>query len=429
LKRSLSINQEREEIMTNLVNPSVGSQRDIHISRIELAMLLEYFQINAVNSFSPLPYLCQPNLTGNHRFVNEILKKLPWLDRSNAKDNFSPLIAPDRVIDVSFALFGQKPKKMRFYANRKALHLIAVTMNSNNELLLTMPLFPDLIVGWLENSLQFSGKLSFSAPFDTFSAKELSFLFALVDTYKSNLFSTYTKHQETPLKPVIAPQQVYNHAFTGRQTMDRRFLSSAMHEIFSEMIHVGGLSQVGLPTVDPDFIHKEISRYQKAGHLTSQDNDPTYGLSMPLVSLAADLSQWINIICLHDIQINSSAQGKNTAIEEMVSFIGTQTTIWSLVSEGLTTSKNDFTGVNFGFRSGSTYAMQDLIKAFLQPLPMVSIGSAFYKESIDIKPSKVDLTSTQSGTVPKPPRFCRFCGKEILSETKFCRHCGKPIQG
>jgi hypothetical protein len=415
--------------MIKLVIPSVGSQRDIHLSRIELAMLLEYFQIDAVNNFSPLPYLCQSDLTGNHRSVNEILKNLPWLNRSNAKDNFLPLIAPDRVMDVSFALFGQKPKKMRFYANRRALHLIAVTVNSNNELSLTLPLFPDLVVGWLENCLQFSGKLSFSAPFDTFSAKELSFLFALVDTYKSNLFGSYNKHQETPLKPVITPQQVFNQALTGQQTIDLRFLVSSMHEIFSEMVHVGGLSQLGLPPIDSDFINNEISRYQNSGHLLSKDNNLTYELSTPLVSLAADLSQWINIICLHDIQINSSAQGKNTAIEEMLCFIGTQTTIWSLVSEGFTNSKNDFIGVNFGFRSGSTYAMQDLIKAFLQTLPMVSIDPAFYAETISLKTSKVAMSLPKTENVPNLPKYCRFCGKETLSDTKFCRHCGKPLLG
>ncbi len=411
--------------MTDIVIPTVGSQRNIHISRKELALLLDFFQINAVNSFSPLPYLCQPDLLETHRSVNEILNNLPWINTSNAKDNFLPLITPDRVIDISFALFGQKPKTMRLYANRRALHLIAVTMNSNNELLLTLPLFPDLIAGWLENSLQFSGKLSFSAPFDTFSAKELAFLFALVDTYKSNLFSTYIKHQETPLKPVISPQQVFNHALTGRQTMDRRFLTSAMHEIFSKMVHVGGISQVGLPPIDSEFIQREVSRYHKAGHLLSEVNNPTYELSKPLVSLAADLSQWINIICLHDIQINSSSQGKVTAIEEMVCFTGTQTTIWSLVSDGLTNVKNDLSGVDFGFRSGSIYAMQEMIKAFLQPLPVVSIQLSFYSETITIQPTKIGVSTAS----PIPPKYCRFCGTETIENTKFCRHCGKPFEG
>ena len=129
---------------------------------------LRRFEFNRVNRLSPLPYLCQTETTKTPRSANEVLNHIPGLDISNAKENLFPLIAPDRIIDVSVALFGQAPRNMRIYSSRKAIHMIAVTMNSQDELVVTVPLFFDLIYAWLESNFQFSGKLGHHSPFRDF---------------------------------------------------------------------------------------------------------------------------------------------------------------------------------------------------------------------------------------------------------------------
>jgi len=405
---------------TSVVIPSVGSQRNLSLSVKELAHLLGYFGINHVNTFSPLPYLCGKNMGEDFNSVNEILNKNPWLGSSNAYDNFLPLIAPDRVIDISFALFGQAPKKMRFYGNRSSLHMISVTSKSEHEIFLSLPIFPETILGWLENSLQFSSNLNFPVPFETFNGIQLAFLLALIDTYKSNLFNSYIKHKETRPTTSVSPQQIFNNDITGHQTIDRRFLVSAINEIFSELIHVGGTTQIKFPSLSPQFIESEMARYRQNGLLIPDINN-THQLTTKMTSIAADLSQWINILCLHDVQINASSSNNTQAIEEALCFIGTQTTIWSLVSEGLTTGKNDLASVNFGLRSGSIYMHHPIIKAFIQPIPDVKIDPTFYDLSIPIHQIKKE-------DLPVFQKYCRFCGKETIANTKFCRYCGKPLR-
>ena len=407
-------------IKTSVVIPSVGSQRNLSLSRKELALLFDHFKLTHVNSFSPLPYLCSKGIGDDFNSINEILNKHSWLDSANAFDNFLPLIAPDRVIDVSFALFGQAPKKMRFYGNRKSLHMISVTSKSEHEILLSLPIFPETILGWLENSHQFSGSLNFPVPFESFNGKQLSFLLALIDTYKSNLFNSYLKHQETKPTISVSPQQIFNNDLTGHQTLDRRFLVSAINEIFSELIHVGGTTQIKFPTLSPEFIESEMSRYRQNG-LIIPDTNNTHLLTTKMTSIAADLSQWINMLCLHDVQISASSSNKTQAIEETLCFIGTQTTVWSLVSEGLTSGKNDLAGVKFGLRSGSIYTHHPLIKAFIQPISNVQIDPEFYVQSIPNHQIKNE-------DLPVIQKYCRFCGKEIIANTKFCRYCGKPLQ-
>jgi len=406
-------------IKTSVVIPSVGSQRNLSLSSKELALLFDYFKLNHVNSFSPLLYLCSQGMGEDYNSINEILNKNPWLDSSNAFDNFLPLIAPDRVIDVSFALFGQTPKKMRFYGNRRSLHMISVTSKSEHEILLSLPIFPETILGWLENSLQFSSNLNFPVPFETFNGKQLSFLFALIDTYKSNLFNSYLKHQVTKPTISVSPQQIFNNDLTGHQTIDRRFLVSAINEIFSELIHVGGITQIKFPSLSPEFIESEISRYRQNSLLIPENNN-SHQLTTKMTSTAADLSQWINFLCLHDVQISASSSKKIQAIEESLCFIGTQTTVWSLISEGLTIGRNDLGSVNFGLRSGSIYSHHPLLKAFIQPISDVTIDPIFYEQSIPIHQTKKE----------DPPvilKYCRYCGKETIENTKFCRHCGKPL--
>lgn len=409
--------------------PSLGSQRNLVLSRKELALVLKALQINRVNRLSPLLYMCQVETTETPRSANEVLNHIPGLDISNAKENLFPLIAPDRIIDVSVALFGQAPRNMRIYSSRKAIHMIAVTMNSQGELVVTFPLFFDLIYAWLESNFQFSGKLSHRAPFDSFNAEQISFLIALIDAYKGNLFGSYAKHHELSPETGIFPEHIFNMDNNGHQIPDRRFLVSALDEIFTSQIHVGGATQIGLPHLDPVFIKQELSRYQKAGLITENAGQKNFVLSKSLSAMAADLSQWINLVSLHDIQVNEASSTKIAALEEVVCFIGTQTTIWSLVSEGLTKTRGSLNGVEFGFRSGSIFSLQPLIKSFLQPISNFSIDSSFYQGTVPVGPVKPERQPSPSVPKPAVPNYCRFCGKPSLSNTKFCRYCGKPLQG
>ena len=68
----------------------------------------------------------------------------------------------------------------------------------------------------------------------------------------------------------------------GHRIQDRRFLVSALNEMFTALIHVGGVTQISLPHLDPASIKQEISRYQKAGLITENAGQKNYVLSKSL---------------------------------------------------------------------------------------------------------------------------------------------------
>jgi hypothetical protein len=418
--------------------PTFNSQRRVSLTRSELGRLLDTLQVRQCNRLSPLPALRRTRGSHNGRTAQAVLSTIPGLEAANAEDNLYPLIAPDRIIEATMAVFGQAPKKMHFYASRSALHMVGVVQDAGDELMLILPLFPVEVGGWVEGNLQFSGPLSLAAPFESFDAGQLAFLLALIDAYKSELFGSYHQHQGQPSPLSVTPQQILETDACGQDSLDRRWLVVALNEVLRSLIHVGGLTQVGLPRLTAGFVSQEIRRYQQAGHLTTTIGGQAFELSKPMVALAADLSQWINLICLHDVQVNSAEAGKIAAVEEIAVFIATQTTVWSLASLGLAGGGGELSGVSFGLRSASTGAQRDLIRVFLEPEPNAAIDPEFYNPVVALTPIPAPQTappqapqaiSQAQGTTPgmTAPRFCRFCGKPIDANSRFCRHCGKSL--
>lgn len=413
--------------------PAIFATRPLIIQPAELAGLLDALGLRGANRLSPLPMLAAAEPRQAERSPNELLAALPGFDRETARISLTPLIAPDRILDITAAMFGQPFDRLRLYASRQASHMVAVRRIDAARFELRFPLTSEHITGWLNNNLQFSGALVQPALFDVYTGRELSFLAALVDAYKTRLFQSHLARQAQPAPLELSAQSIHGAAAAGRYTPDRRWLVTTLNELFAALVHIGGGTQVGLPELDLAEVQAELARFQAAGYLLPGGANGAMYCSRALTQLAADLSQWICVLALHDLQITGGSAKQPAGVEEILLFVGTQTTVWTLVSAGLTAASHDLNRVAFGLRSQAPDGALDFAGRFLRPINRVQIPPEFYAESQPIFARPATAAPPVSPSMlADTQRFCRFCGHALTAQDQsasFCRYCGQRLQG
>lgn len=398
----------------------------------EFRLLAEAFELSDVNLLSPLPFLVRQSSGAKPRSLEEITVKPEFvLTKDEARGVLRPILTPDRIIDVYGALFNSAPTQIRLYACRKDKHFVGIRQDETFDRELLFPLGLDNIKGWLEANLQFAGSMILPSLFGEFTGQELVFLLTLTDVYKEALFQNYASRQAELKAITISEKKIIAANQAGTGVADRRWLLTAIQEFFRSLMHIGGEVNICLPELTPNFIKNEIQRYVEAGHLVLSADNGKYEFGRGLTQLAADLAQWISLLCMHDLQITDGRPDKPEALEEVVFFIPTQSTIWTLVSEGLTQAGDNLAEVRFGLRSSPISSAHDFAEVFLKRAIETNIPDDFYQGTIQIiqdTPMQIEEASIQIAP-SQQVQFCPKCGNPVPTEkvTKFCRHCGQPI--
>jgi RNA polymerase subunit RPABC4/transcription elongation factor Spt4 len=244
-----------------------------------------------------------------------------------------------------------------------------------------------------------------------YTGEELAFLLALADAYKAAYIRSFLPRRREPEPIVVTAEDILEAQKDALEIRDRRWLLHAVGEFFSEMIHIGGQSQVNLPTLTKRFVEEELRRYEENEDLLAVEGKrDQYQLGASLETFIGDFFNWISLITIHDLQIVGGTPEAPEAFEEALLLITTGSTVWLLATQGLTNAEGDLGNVRFGMRSLEMVTALDVVGEFIEPLADVQLSKGFY------------------GPTPFEPeslaKRCRECGELVPDGSKFCPECG-----
>jgi hypothetical protein len=405
----------------------VNISRSLPVNLPEFPLLLEHYDLPEPNLLSPLPELCRSEGEADPRSIQEIIEPTSGAADEAVALALTPLVSPDRIIDLRLALFNSAPELTRLYASRLVGNqMVALATHNEFDYELIFPFSYDDLMVWLRMQLQFSSGMTFPLHRTEFSAHELAFLCALADAYKAVYVRSFLPRRNAPIEIIITIDDILEAQEDARKIHDRRWLLHALNELFAEIIHVGGGSGVRLPALTEEFVEAEISRYVEKGFLVQVEGAKAgCTLDEPLESFLGDFFNWISLINIHDLQVVGGGNNKAEAQEEALIFITTGSTVWTLATEGLTDCSEDLSGVRFGMRSLEMVSALDVAADFIEPVSDVEIAQDFYG-SAPMGRFEESLMGDAAGKQVESVT-CPACGASVRVGVKFCTQCGQAL--
>ena len=440
-----------EEQALELVNIS----RSLMLNLPEFPLLMEYYDLPQPNLLSPLPDYCSAEVEGKPRSIEKIIEPTSGAADEAVQLALSPLVSPDRILDVHLAVFDSAPQLTRLFASRPAAgQMVALAPHLEFDHELIFPFSYDDLMVWLRMQLQFSSSMTFPIHQTEYSAEELAFLFALADAYKATYVRSFQPRRREPGPIILTEDDIFDAQKDAQEIRDRRWLLNAIGELFNEMIHIGGQAEVNLPKMTKSFIKKELDRYAQIEALQPVKGKKTqFQLGPSLEAFIGDFFNWISLITIHDLQIVGGSAKAPEAWEEALLLITTGSTVWLIATEGLTSAEGDLGKVRFGMRSLEMVSAIDVASEFIEPLAEVELPKEFYgpspfepmKEIANCKACGETISTGskfcpecgvvqethQEGIEENPPTtmICPACGTEVREGVKFCTQCGESLSG
>ena len=138
---------------------------------------------------------------------------------------------------------------------------------------------------------------------------------------------------------------------------DRRWAARAIGEMFEAMIHVGGGTGAGLPRLDARGVTAQLDYYAAQGLLLNYKpaKDATFELGAGLGMWAGSLFTWLNLMCLHDMQVTGMTDGRLSAQEDCILYVVTTTQSGPSSATGLSQAGSDI-GARTVPPAGAQYA-------------------------------------------------------------------------
>ena len=433
----------------------VNISRSLLLNLPEFPLLVDHYDLPEPNMLSPLPDLCSANIEGKPRDLQKVLEPTSGAADEAVQLALTPLATPDRILDVRLAVFDSAPHLARLYASRpieRQMVALSPHLEFDHELIFPFS-YNDLLV-WMRMQLQYSSSMTFPIHQTDFSGEELAFLFALADAYKAAYVRSFQPRRREPVPLVITVDDILEAQKGALEIRDRRWLLHAVGELFREMIHVGGKSEVNLPELSKGYITKEFDRYKENGDLTPvEGKKKQFQLGPSLEAFIGDFFNWISMITIHDLQIVGGTVKAPEAFEEALLLITTGSTVWLLATQGLTNAESDLGMVSFGMRSLEMVTALDVVGEFIEPMADVQLSEEFYGPS-PFTPESLEEKCIECGeAIPSGSHFCPECGaaqessenkqpdKTMASMTcpacgakvreggKFCTQCGASMTG
>jgi hypothetical protein len=345
----------------------IGVARTLAVNRPEIAAVVAHLGLPSPSALSPLPALAGPGARGLPRDIAEIVTPLAGLADDVARWAFTPLAIPDRILEARAAVFNGAPTPCRLYATRSQPGVFAgvrPALAYDYELL--APFSDDDLEAWVRLGLQLSGGQQFPLPAEEMSGAQLAFLLAVADAHKTAMARAFLVRSSEPPVLRLSVGDVLDAQQAALSVRDRRWAVCAVGEVLSALIHPGGGTGVGLPVLDEAFCRAEVARLATDGFLVDVSGDG-FRLGPTLSMFASTLVGWLTIVSLHDVQIVGVENGRPQAQEEMVLYVATDATIWTLVSDGLARAGADLSGVRFVLRSMDVVSACRVAHEMLQP--------------------------------------------------------------
>ncbi|MEE9513578.1 MAG: zinc ribbon domain-containing protein [Anaerolineales bacterium] len=440
-----------EEQAIELVNIS----RSLMLNLPEFPLLVEHYGLPEPNSLSPLPDLCSSDAKGKPRAIKKIIESTSGAADEAVQLALTPLATPDRIFDIRLAVFDSAPQLTRLYGSRPvAGQMVALAPHLEFDYELIFPFSYDDLLVWLRMQLQFSSSMTFPIHQTEFTGEELAFLFALADAYKASYVRSFQPRRREPEPIVLSAEDILDAQKDALEIRDRRWLLNAIGELFNEMIHIGGQTQVNLPKMSKSFIKKELDRYAKNEDLLPVKGKKNhYQLGESLEAFIGDFFNWISLITIHDLQIVGGTAAAPEAQEEALLLITTGSTVWLVATDGLTTCDGDLKHIRFGMRSLEMVSALDVVSEFVEPLPEVELPEVFYGPTPETAQQISEKCTACGETIPIGTKFCPecgaaqedpkkaskekpvttmacpACGASVREGVKFCTQCGEPLSG
>jgi len=440
-----------EEQPLELVNIS----RSLLLNLPEFPLLVEHYDLPKPNLLSPLPDLCSAEVEGKARDIEKIIEPTSGAADEAVQLALTPIATPDRVLDVRLAVFDSAPQLTRLYAARPVEgQMVALAPHLEFDHELIFPFSYDDLMVWMRMQLQYSSSMTFPIHQTDFSGEELAFLLALADAYKAAYVRSFQPRRREPEPIVLSVDDIFDAQKDALEIRDRRWLLNAVGELFNEMIHIGGKSEVNLPKLTKSFIKKELARYaENEDLLPIKGKKNQYQLGISLETFIGDFFNWISLITLHDLQIVGGTAEAPEAFEEALLLITTGSTVWLIATQGLTQSEGDLGKVRFGMRSLEMVTALDVVGEFIEPAADVELSKDFYGPS-PFDPVAAGATCLACGEAmpagskfcpecgaaqeehqkasnqkPATAKTCPSCGANVREGVKFCTQCGESLSG
>jgi hypothetical protein len=242
---------------------AVGPTRTVSLDRAEFERVAQSLQLPPPNFLSPLPDLAGPTTStgGPARDVAEILRGFGDSPMVTTRTALTPLAIPDRVVDVRCAPFDSAPSPCRLYSSRRVEGLfVGLRPALDHDYEVLTPYTPDDLGKWVQLQVQFSAGAPIPAPEEELSAESLAFLFVLVDAYKTGFFRSFAGRRPEPAPVRISLTDLLAAQNDAVGVADRRWLTRAVTEIFSLLVHPGGRTAVVLPLVTEKIAERALRR-------------------------------------------------------------------------------------------------------------------------------------------------------------------------
>jgi hypothetical protein len=349
--------------------PVIGLARVVDVDAADIASLLRELPLPAPSALSPLPGL-MAGTAGGGRPTKEIL--LGWEDAAPVAiaQVLAPLAIPDRVLDTRAAVFNGTPLQTRLYSSDRVGKLLAgVRAGGSRAVELVAPFSLDDLEMWLQLQLQYTAGKDIPLPDLELSGEQLAFLLVLVDAYKVAFVRSFGTRKASVTSVGITLADILQTQNDSLAVPDRRWISYAIAELLSTLVHPGGATDIRLPVVTEDLAKRELRRYAERGDITPIAKGPNalFEVGVALGMFAGSLFTWISMVLLHDSQVTGARNGRAAAQEELLLYVVNQETVWTLVSAGLTGAGSDLSNVRFGLRGLDLVSAVRFGRQFLEP--------------------------------------------------------------
>jgi hypothetical protein len=358
-----------------------GLARTIALNRAETGPLFRHLGLPSPGQLSPLPGLtANGKPSASVRDFDDILHEFQGLSTVIPREALTPLAIPDRVVDARSALFNSAPTQCRLYSSRRCGDKFAglrPAFKFDYELL--APFTPADLQWWVQVNVQFSAGQPMPIPRDELTAEEFAFLLLLVDAYKTSFVRSFAGRREDPVPLTVSVAGILEAQNDALKVADRRFLGRAVGELFATIAHPGGVT-AQLPVITQQRAEHWLNDYANSGYLErSGPASRAYKLGLAMATFAGSLFTWISMLTLHDIQLTGWRNGRASGQEELLLFITTEPTIWTVATQGLTASPTDWSRVRFGLRALGIVEACNLTRTFLTPIPDVTLPDSAYE--------------------------------------------------
>ncbi|HEV3227453.1 MAG TPA: hypothetical protein VGZ52_11485, partial [Acidimicrobiales bacterium] len=255
------------------------------IDREELAVLVDALGLPRPSRVSPLPDILRSAERTASRSWSEIRAPLETMSDATFADHLTPLIAPDRVVDIRATAYEAAPVPVRLYSSRRhEPGWAGLRSGAERDFEVLAPYIDGDISYFVLLNLKLSMGSSDELPWAALNGAELAFFCAVVDAWRMQFHLTSARRRSRPQPVTFRFDDILEAQRDGWETRDRRWLLTALGETLGVLAHPGGRSGVTFPVLTLDELRQHTRDWVERGWLEviATGENPTLQLGPPI---------------------------------------------------------------------------------------------------------------------------------------------------